>query len=331
MDRRGFLGTVALAALAAPRLGEAWPAVTHRVPRVGVLGETNPLAWTVRTPVVDLECRWADDQRESLAELASQLVALEVDAIVAVGAAAAHAAGRRTARVPIVVVAEGDIGEDAVVARLAGSARNMTWLSVPSEAGMAQQRLSLLSRVVPRLRRVAVLSNPDTVANVRALARLSAGALDAGADVHSMPARVIDDVEHAFVAMARDGVDGLLVLADTLFAIHAGRLAELAAEAGTPAVYGARVFVESGGLMALHGDIGDTIQRTAAIVGQILAGTPPAALLPPPQPKPQIALNLATAARLGLGFPPALLAQAVTIDTGLREREITARLASRDS
>ena len=325
MDRRGFLGTVALAALAAPRLGEAWPAVTHRVPRVGVLGETNPVAWRVRTPVVDLECRWADDQRESLAELASQLVALEVDAIVAVGAAAARAAGHCTARVPIVVVAEGDVGEDAVVARLAGSAGNMTWLSVPSEAGMAQQRLNLLSRVVPRLRRVVVLFNPDTAANVRAVARLS------GADVLAMPARVIDDVEHAFVATARAGADALLVLADTLFAVHARRLVELAAEAGTPAMYGARVFVESGGLMALHGDIGDTIRRTAAVVGQILAGTPPAALVPPPQPKPQIALNLATAARLGLGFPSALVAQAVTIDTGLREREISARLASRGS
>ena len=324
MDRRGFIGTVALAALAAPRLGEAWPAVSHGVPRVGVLGETNPLAWTVRTPVVDLECRWADDQRESLAELASQLVALEVDAIVAVGAAAARAASRRTARVPIVVVAEGDVGEDAVVARLAGSARNMTWLSVPSEAGMAQQRRQLLGQIVPRLHRVGVLFNPDSAANARAVA-------EGSADVHPLPARTVEDVERAFIAIARERLQGLVVLADTLFAIHARRLVELAAEAGTPAVYGARVFVESGGLMALHGDIGDTVRRTAAIVGQILAGTPPAALVPPPQPKPQIALNLTTAGRLGLAFPPALLAQAVTIDTGLREREISARLASRGS
>jgi len=331
MDRRAFLAAVALAALAAPRLSEGRPVVTTRVPRVGVLGETNPIPWTVRTPIVDLQCRWADVQCEPLTQLGSQLVRLDVDVIVAVGALSARAAVQSTTRIPIVVVAEGDLGEDAAVERLVWSAPNMTWLSVPSEAGMAQQRLNLLSRVVPRLRRVAVLSNPDTLANARAAARLSGGALDAAADVLLMPARTIDDVEHAFVAMARDGVDGVLVLADTLFAIHAGRLVELAAEAGTPAVYGAPVFVEYGGLMALHGNIGDTIRRTAAVVGQILAGAPPAALVPPARPRPQIALNLAAAARLGLAFPPALLAQAVTIDTGLREREISARLASRGS
>jgi ABC-type uncharacterized transport system substrate-binding protein len=308
IDRRAFLGTVALAVLAAPRLGEAWPEIRARVPRIGVLGETNPIPWTVRTPVADIECRWADAQRERLPDLASQLVGLDVDVIVALGAASARAASRSTTRVPIVVVADGDLGEEAVVASLAQSVTNITWLSAPSETAMAQQRLRMLGRLVPRLRRVAVLFNPDTVGNARAVERLRG-------DLLLVPARSIEDVERALLAPARDAPDGLVVLADTLFSVHAARLVELTAEPRVPAVYGARTFVEAGGLMAVYGDTGEIIRRTATIVRRILAGETPATLSPPPRSRPQVALNVPAARRLGLAVAPSLLARADALTT----------------
>lgn len=269
----------------------------------------------VRTAVADIECRWADAQCEGLQDLASQLVALDVDVIVALGAASARAASRSTTRVPIVVVAEGDLGEDAVIASLAQSVGNVTWLSVPSEAGMAQQRLTMLVRLIPRLRRVAVLFNPDTVANARAIARLPGRARGAANELLSFPARCIEDVERVFLRPARDAVDGLLVLADTLFTVHAARLVELTAEARVPAVYGARVFVEAGGLMAVYGDTGEIIHRTATIVRRILAGETPTTLSLPACPRPQVALNVPTARRLGLEVPRALLARADALTT----------------
>jgi putative ABC transport system substrate-binding protein len=302
IDRRAFLGTVALAVLAAPRLGEARPILTSRVPRVGVLGEINPIGWTVKTAVADIECRWAEDRPDRLPQLASQLVAGDVDVIVALGAASGRAASQRTTSVPIVVVADGDSAEDAVIAALARSTGNITWLSVLSETVMAQHRLRLLATIAPELRRVAVLFNPETVTNTRAVARLP-GLL-------SFPAQTLDEIERAFLAMTHDAVDGLLVLADTLFAIHAARLVELAAEARLPAVYGAPVFVELGGLLALYGDTGESIRRTATIVRRALAGERPAALWTPTRPRPQVAANALTASRLGLALPPAVLARA---------------------
>jgi putative ABC transport system substrate-binding protein len=315
IDRRAFLGTMALAALAAPRLGEAWPGTSARVPRVGILGEANPIPWMVRTPVVDIECRWADAQRERLPDLALQLVALDVDVIVALGAASARAASRSTTRVPIVVVADGDLGEDAVIASLAQSVGNVTWLSVPSEAGMARQRWRMLVRLVPHLRRAAVLFNPDTVANARVVAGVGGPGLGAADELVSFPVRSIEDVERVFLGLPGDAVDGLLVLADTLFTIHAARLVELTAEGGVPAAYGARVFVEAGGLMAVYGDTGETIRRTATIVRRILAGETPATLSAPPRPRPQVALNVSTARRLGLEVPPGLLARTDALTT----------------
>jgi putative ABC transport system substrate-binding protein len=305
IDRRAFLATTALAALAAPRLGETRAVDGPRVPRVGVLGETNPVPWMVTTPVVDIECRWADLERTSLPDLAAALVASDVDAIVAVGPAAAHAVARSTARVPIVAVVDDD--EAAAVRTLARSAGNVSYLLAPSESRMARQRLRLLASLVPHTTRVAVLFNPDTGLNTRAVARLPAGVL-------ALPARTVDDIERAALTAVREAA-GLLVLADTLFAVHASRLVELAREARLPAVYGARTFVNAGGFVALYGDMGDTIRRTATVVSELLAGVPPRAVVPPPAPRPQIALNLATAGRLGVEIPPSLLAQAL-VTTG---------------
>lgn len=306
---------MALAFLAAPRLVEARTGTTSRVPRVGILGEASPIPWMVRTPVAEIECRWADARREGLPDLASQLVALDVDVIVALGAASARAASQRTTRIPIVVVGDGDLGEDAAIVSLAQSVGNLTWLGVPSEAGMAQQRLRMLVRLVPRLRRVAVLFNPDTAANTRAVARLPGRAPGAADELVSCPARSVEDVERVFVGLTRDGGDGLLVLADTLFTVHAARLVELTAETGVPAVYGARVFVEAGGLMAVYGDTGETIRRTATVVRRILAGETPAMLPAPPRPRPPVVLNVPTARRLGLVIPPGLLARADALTT----------------
>jgi putative ABC transport system substrate-binding protein len=309
IDRRAFLGTLALAVLATPRLGQARPVALHRgVPRVGVLGEVNPVPWMVKTPVVDIECRWAGDRPDRLGELASELVTLDVDVIVALGAPAARAVSRRTARVPIVVVGDDDAGEDAGVARLARSGGNITWLSAPSEATMALERQRLLATVLPRLRRIAVLMNPDTVAG-GGMASRSGPVIASSGKILSIPVRTVEEAEQAMCVMAREAVDGVLVPPDSPLATDAARLVGLVTSAGVPAVYGARAFAEAGGLMALYGDTGDVIRRTATVVRRILAGEAPAALSPP-RLKPHLAVNVAAARRLGLELPPALLARA---------------------
>jgi putative tryptophan/tyrosine transport system substrate-binding protein len=272
-----------------------------------VLGEANPIPWMVRTPVVDVACRWAGDQRHRLPELAAQLGGLDVDVIVALGAAAAHAAAQRTARVPIVVVVDGEAGEDAAVARLARTARRITWLSVPSEAGMARQRPSLLAAVVPGLRRVVVLSNSDPITEAVPRERAFDREATSRGDVLSVPARTVDEIERLLHAVAHEAIDGLVVPADTLRVLDAGRLVELVSRAAVPAVYGARAFAEAGGLMALYGDTGEIIRRTATVVRHVLDGATPATLSPP-RLQPQLALNVAAARRLGLEFPAALAA-----------------------
>ena len=311
IDRRGFVQGMVLAALAGPLAAQAQPAHAHRVPRIGVLGEVDPIGWTVRTSAVEVECRWAEGRRGRLRDLAAELVALGVDVIVAAGASSARAAASVTATAPIVFVAGADsTRDDGSIADLAGRRDNITGLLVPSEAEIASECLRLLAHVASDLDHVAVLSNPDNPLARRALGHARTAASRQGIELRCVEARTIADAERAFTGVKATGRAGLLVLPDALFAIEQRRIVALAALHRMPALYSSRSFVEAGGLMALSGNAAEVIRRTAAIVARVLAGARPAAV-PVEALAPLVLTVNATAARtMGLAMPRSLLARA---------------------
>jgi putative ABC transport system substrate-binding protein len=315
IDRRAFIQGTALAVLTAPLIAEARPAATRSVPRIGVLGDVNPIPWTVKTAAAEIECRWADGRRGRLLELAAELVSLDVDVIVASGAGPARAAKSVTNIVPIVFVAGGDPVGEGLVASVARPGGNVTGLSVPSEAEIARQRLRLLGQAVPGVRRVAVLTNPDSPSSKHVLEHLR-GTAGQAIEVRPFEARSREEIERAFADFGRDEMDSLLVLPDALFAIHARRLVDLAAESRLPAAYGARSFAEAGGLMALYGDTAEVIRRTTAMVARILAGSVPATMPVEPLTHLELTVNAETARALGLALPRSLLAKADAVIQG---------------
>jgi putative ABC transport system substrate-binding protein len=315
IDRRTFIQGATLAVLAAPLLAEARSVTPRKVPRIGVLGETSPIPWTVKTSTAEIECRWAHGGRDRLGDLAAELVSLQPDVVVAVGAAPARAVKNATKAIPVVFVAAGNPVEQGLVASVVRPGGNVTGLSVPSDTDTARERLKLLVEAAPAARRVAVLSNPDSFPSAHALEHLRAAAWQV-IDLSPFEARSADEIERVFPDMRTVGVGGLLVLPDALFAIHAQRLVTLVAESGLPSVYGARSFVEIGGLMALHGDTAEVIRRTAAIVTRILGGAKPAAIPVESLTRQELTVNIDAARMLALALPHSLLARADVIIRG---------------
>jgi putative ABC transport system substrate-binding protein len=110
--------------------------------------------------------------------------------------------------------------------------------------------------------------------------------------------------------MTRDRPESLLVLADTVTVANRQRTVEFAAKNRVPAIYEARTFVDSGGLMSYGVDFADHYRRTAIYVDKILKGTKPADLPVELPTKFELIINLKTAKALGLTLPPSLLQRA---------------------
>jgi putative ABC transport system substrate-binding protein len=331
MERRLFLAGTGAVLLAAPLAADAQQA--GKVYRIGFLspssrsdperlaspfGERGLAAFRqglrdlgyVEGQNLTIEYRWAEGRFERLPDLAAELVRLKVDVIVSVVTQASLAAKNATRTIPIVLVAAGDPLGSGLVANLARPGGNVTGPS-SMYGDLAGKQLELLKESVPKVSRVAVLWNPaNAVWQAQMLRQTEIAARALGLQVQLLEARGPDELEGAFAAMTRERASALLVQVDVIFALHARRIADLAAKRRVPAMYGSREHVEAGGLMSYAPNVPDLFRRAATYVDKILKGAKPADL-PVEQPtKFELVINLKTAKTLGLTIPPSLLGRA---------------------
>jgi putative ABC transport system substrate-binding protein len=308
MDRRDFLSAagaaVLVSAAAALRAAAEEPGRTSRVGFLGLrtrsdsasqleafLEGLRALGWVEGRNLV-IEYRWADGRADRLAALATELVRLKVDVIHAGNTQTAAAAKNATSSIPIVMATVGDPVALGLVASLARPGGNVTGLSYGVSLEIVGKQLELLKEVVPKVRRVAVLSNPANPSHALALTRAGDVARTLGLDLQSLGARGPHEFANAFGAMTRERAGALYVLADPMFNLERARLQVLAAKSRLPTMYGLREFAEAGGLMSYALDSRDNFRRSAAYVDRILKGAKPADL-PVEQPtKFELVINL---------------------------------------
>jgi putative tryptophan/tyrosine transport system substrate-binding protein len=316
--RTVLLGSLALLT---PRIGQAQPVKTARV---GVLGAAtadtfahnldvfrkglNDLGWVEGQNLI-LESRFLRERYDELAALAAGLVRLGVHVIFAMAAPAIQAAKRATTMIPIVIETLGDAVATGLVSNLARPGGNVTGVSgfAPELSG---KRLELLRELIPGLTRVALLANRANRATAPVLQTMETGAQHAGMQLLVVDIASAGGLAPAFDRITRARSEALVLAADPILFSQRKLIIELAARHRLPAVYEYRLFAELGGLLSYGPDSHERFLRAAAYVDRILRGTRPGDL-PVEQPSTfELALNLATARRLGLTIPPALLLRA---------------------
>jgi putative tryptophan/tyrosine transport system substrate-binding protein len=320
MRRREFIIALGCAAV-------AWPLPAHaqqagKKYRIGIL-ETLPAARNVanlnalRNGLRDfgyveggnlvIEYRSADGRAERFPELASELVRLNVDLIVARGTPATIAAKNATGTTPVVMAAMGAPG--AIVASFARPGGNITGLTTFSTE-LSAKRVEILKELVPSVSRVGLLHNMGNPAVPPEWEETKTAARALGVQAELLDVRSEGDIGRAFELAARQRVDALVIGADGLTQAHQQTIVDAATRNRLPAVYPARDFVEVGGLIAYAINYPDLYFRFASFVDKIFKGEKPSEM-PIEQPtKFELVINLKAASELGLTIPPTLLARA---------------------
>jgi putative ABC transport system substrate-binding protein len=253
----------------------------------------------------------AEDHSERFPALVDECLRRKADVIVPSTTPAAQVAKNATQTVPIVMVALGDPVGTGLVKSLARPEGNITGMAqmVPE---LAVKRLELLKEAVPAISRVLVLTyliSPIAPLQVKTMKEAAPG-LGVSLLVHDIQSA--DDIPLAFDAAVKEGANGLIVTAESIFVTYRARVSELAAQHRLPAMYPYVIQLDggAGGLIAYDVVSPDLHTRAAGYVDRILKGEKPADL-PVQQPsKFELVVNLKTAKALDLTIPPNVLARA---------------------
>jgi putative ABC transport system substrate-binding protein len=266
------------------------------------------LGWVEGQNVL-LEWRYAEGKTDRYPALAAELMALKVDALVAMSTPAALAAKQATTTTPTIMVAVSDPVGSGLVGSLARPGGNITGLSLLAPE-LSAKRLDLFKQAMPKLGRAAVLWNTANAGMVLRFRETEAASRALGVAIDSVGVQGPGDFEDAFATISKHRPDALLVLADTVTVGHRRRTIEFAAANRLPAIYEMREFTDDGGLMSYGISMPEHFRRAAFLVDKVLKGTKPADL-PVEQPsKFELVINMKTAKALGLTIPPVVLLRA---------------------
>ena len=257
-----------------------------------------------------IEYRWADGRYERLPALAADLVGRKVDVIATSGGdRSALAAKTATSKIPIVSVIGGDPVTAGLVTSLARPGGNLTGVSFLT-AELMPKRLELLFELVPRAGVIALLVNPNNPQTEGVIKDVQQAARAKGVQLQILKATTDGEIDAAFASLVELHARALVLQADPYFNSQREQLVALSSHYAVPAIYEARQFPASGGLISYGTSLTAVYRQIGIYAGKILKGATPADL-PVEQPtRFELVVNLNTAKALGLTVPPSIHARA---------------------
>jgi putative ABC transport system substrate-binding protein len=257
---------------------------------------------------LQLDFRNVADEKAARA-VARELARQRPDLIVAFENQTLRAAKAATSEIPVVFLHVSDPVTAGVVKSLAHPGGNMTGFIALGNA--PSKEVELFKQLVPSLRRLLVLSDPDDpgVPEFRTQVRQVATALNFQAIERD--ARTQTDLEHVFASVSLSTADGVFIASLNLRVKFHSLILALAADRHLPVAGHRKEWVERGALFSYSESIRE-VGRAAAVryVDKILKGARPADLPVEAYEHPELVINLKTAKALGLTIPQSLLQRA---------------------
>jgi len=323
MRRRKFIALLGGAA--------AWPLAARaqqarRLPRIGFLSDQSerPHPFNARDYLVKrlgelgyqdqrniVVYRYAAGELNRLPGLASELAAVPVDVLIAIGTPASKAALAATEKIPIVFSRVANPVASGLVTSLAYPGGNATGTTVIT-SDLAEKRLALLKETVPGVSRIGVVHEKNFQPGDAELKQLLAAAPRLGLEISAVAVEppLAATLDAALKEIVEASVGGLFVGSSGWFEDLYQNTLNLANKSRSPTLYVRPEYVRAGGLMSYGPDWGQMYGIAADYVDRILKGAKPAEL-PVQQPTTlKLLINLAAAKAINLDVPPTLLARA---------------------
>jgi putative ABC transport system substrate-binding protein len=311
---------IGVSAAARAQEGAAHAREARRPYRIGVLNE----AWAANHPTVEglraglkelgleegrdvtFDIRFTEGNREALPGKATELMERRVDLMFTSGDAAIHAAYNASEKIPIVFTQVGD----AVIPRLPqighGVREKITGIS-SLNVRLAPKRLEVLKTLAPAIRRVVAIYPAADVSSLAVVQEAQRVAPLLRVEILGRPVFTAEDVARVLKAVGPG--DAFLVPDNDTLDIPAAIL-ETSLLSRIPAVFPTALWVGHGGLVSYGPDYYAQGVQAARLVAKILRGARPQELPVEGADKIDLAINLKTAAQLGVKVPRKVLLRA---------------------
>jgi putative tryptophan/tyrosine transport system substrate-binding protein len=327
-DRRIVLGmfAAAIVATSVPGVRLARAQKDAKVFRVGMLSNwgPGPVFETLKSDLARLgyvegknivfEARFPEGQLERLPGFAAELVGLGVDVIATYGGPPTNAARKASTTIPIVAAIVADPVAVGFAASLERPGGNITGIT-SNDPSLGAQQWEIFKQLVPKLTRVAILSDSDIpgadASGLAPIERANAAAARA-ADLTPQVLKVrgpAPDLDAAFKAMASEGAQALVILEVPVTIPLRKRIAELAAAHRIPTMFWGGAS-DAGGVLTYGTSFTDTFAGVPAAIDKILKGTKPADMPFEIITRREFVINLTTARAVGLTMPADLVKRA---------------------
>jgi putative tryptophan/tyrosine transport system substrate-binding protein len=321
MRRREFITLVGGAAATWPRVASAQQA---QIPLVGFLGAVSKAEGQrffagfhegmrefgyIQGRNYLFEDRYAHDDPAMLPLLLGELIGNNPATIVTSSMAAAVAAKKATATIPIVGASLTDPVSAGLAMSEARPGGNVTGILTRVD-GLPGKQLELSRDVIPAVAKIGLLVNANNPSNVIQRRDIETASMKAGLILIPIEVWTPADISLAIETFRREGADIVIVFGDAMFLTHRREIAALASAGRLPTIYSFREHVEDGGLISYGIDLRQNFRRAAYFVDRILKSEKPGDLPIEFPTKLELVINLSTAKALGVAIPPTLLARA---------------------
>ena len=257
-----------------------------------------------------IERRYSEGVRERTPVYARELADMKLDAVVTTCTPSTRAAKQAMGSTPIVMAAVADPVGQRLIASLARPGANVTGLSSQAE-DILPKMMELFAGVLPSGATVAVFGQGGSEVHPRMWQQLAPVAEALKLKLVKVEIARPADLPAGFDLALREKAQALFFLPDEpMFVNQRGVIGELSVKHRLPTFYGAREFVEDGGLMSYGENLRAAYRNAASYINKLARGTKPADLPVEQHTRFELVINLKTAKALGITVPQSLLARA---------------------